>query len=123
MTTGFDYDTVAFDTRDNAIMLFFARTTSDGNIEDYLLLMRSTEDEFGDRVFVEVNEQMLADEESIREATMAGNVLTLSFSRPVAAFDDNAEVVIVFADTADNRAAIEAGALRVLGDRMSGGNA
>lgn len=123
MTTGFDYDTVAFDARDNAIMLFFARTTSDGNIEDYLLLMRPTGDEFGDRVFVEVNEQMLADEESIREATMAGNVLTLSFSRPVAAFDDNAEVVIVYADTADNRAAIEAGALRVLGDRMSGGNA
>ena len=123
MTTGFDFDTVAFDVRDNAIMLFFACTTSDGNIEDYLLLMRPTGDEFGNRVFVEVNEEMLTDEESIKEARMAGNVLTLTFSQPVAAFDDRSEIVIVFTDTADNRAAIEAGALRVLGDGMSGGNA
>ena len=123
MTTSCDYDTVAFDARDNAIMLFFARTTADGNIEDYLLLMRPSGEEFGDRIFVEVNEQMLADEETITEARMAGNVLTLSFNKPVAAFDEQADVVIVFADTADNRAAIEAGALRVLGDRIAGGNA
>ena len=123
MTTGCDYDTVAFDARDNAIMLFFARTSGDGNIEEYLLLMRPSGDEYGDRVFVEVNEQMLADEETITEARMAGNVLTLSFSKPVAVFGDQAEVVVVFADTPDNRAAIEAGALRVLGDRMAGGNA
>ena len=123
MTTGCDYDTVAFDARENAIMLFFARTTGDGNIEDYLLLMRPSGEDFGERLFVEVNEQMLPDEEILREARLAGNVLTLSFSRPVAAFDGQAEVVVVFADTAENRAAIEAGALRVLGDRMAGGNA
>ena len=123
MTTGCDFDTVAFDARDNAIMLFFARTTDDGNIEDYLLLMRPAGAEFGDEVFVEVNEQMLADDETIMEARMAGNVLTLSFNQPVAAFDDQAEVVVVFSDTPENRAAIEAGALRVLGDKMAGGNA
>jgi hypothetical protein len=123
MNTGCDYDTVAFDARDNAIMLFFARTTADGNIEDYLLLMRPSGDEFDDKLFVEVNEQMLADDETITEARMAGNVLTLSFGQPVAAFGGQAEVVVVFADTADNRAAIEAGALRVLGDRMAGGHA
>lgn len=123
MTAGCDFDTVAFDARDNAIMLFFARTTDDGNIEDYLLLMRPAGAEFGDKVFVEVNEQMLADDEAIAEARMAGNVLTLSFNKPVAAFDNQAEVVVVYSDTPENRAAIEAGALRVLGDKMAGGNA
>ena len=123
MTAGCDYDTVAFDARDNAIMLFFARTTDDGNIEDYLLLMRPAGEEFGDKIFVEINEQMLPGEEAIREARLAGNVLTLLFDQPVAAFDNQAEVVVVFADSADNRAAIEAGALRVLGDEMAGGNA
>lgn len=123
MTAGCDYDTVAFDARDNAIMLFFARTTDDGNIEDYLLLMRPAGEESGDKIFVEINEQMLPGEEAIREARLAGNVLTLLFDQPVAAFDDQVEVVVVFADSADNRAAIEAGALRVLGDRMSGGSA
>ena len=40
------YDTVAFDVRDNATMLFFARTSDEGDIQDYLLLMRAVEDEF-----------------------------------------------------------------------------
>jgi len=35
MSTSHHYDTVAFDKRDNATMLFFARTTPGGDIDDY----------------------------------------------------------------------------------------
>ena len=35
------YDTVAFDVRDNAAMLFFAVTEQSGDIRHYLLLMRA----------------------------------------------------------------------------------
>lgn len=46
MSASRHYDTVAFDVRDNATMLFFARTTAEGDIDDYLLLMRTIEDDF-----------------------------------------------------------------------------
>ena len=36
------FDTVAFDVRDNAAMLFFADTDSSGDIKSYLLLMRAS---------------------------------------------------------------------------------
>ena len=38
------YDTVAFDVRQDATMLFFASTTATGDIDDYLLLMRAQGD-------------------------------------------------------------------------------
>ena len=40
------YDTVAFDVRDNATMLFFANTSDDEDISDYLLLMRTIDEDF-----------------------------------------------------------------------------
>ena len=40
------YDTVAFDVKDNATMLFFANTTEEGDISDYLLLMRTVDEYF-----------------------------------------------------------------------------
>ena len=40
MTDSRHYDTVAFDVRENATMLFFARTTRTGDIGDYLLGMQ-----------------------------------------------------------------------------------
>ena len=46
MTESRQYDTVAFDVRDNATMLFFAKTTDAGDINDYLLLMRTVDDDF-----------------------------------------------------------------------------
>ena len=66
------YDTVAFDVRDNASMLFFARTTATGDIEDYLLLMRAEGEEYDDAIYLEINERQFAGHDLIREARMAG---------------------------------------------------
>lgn len=123
MTISRSYDTVAFDTRDDMVLLFFARTDEEGNIEDYLLLMRSSDGEFTGDIFVEINESMFTGEQALREARLAGNVLTLSFGGPVEALDDEAGLVAVYSDTPENRAAIEAGAFRILGDKMAGGSA
>ena len=38
------FDTVVFEERDNARMLFFARTTAAGDIEEYLLLTHAGTD-------------------------------------------------------------------------------
>jgi hypothetical protein len=123
MTASRDYDTVAFDARDNTELLFFARTAEDGNIEDYLLLMRPAGADFSDAVYVEINDQLYSGDDVIVEARMAGNVMTLKFSEAVASLDGDTELVMVFSDTAENRAAIEMGAFRLLGDKLAGGNA
>ncbi len=41
MVASRQYDTVAFDVRDNATRLFFAKNTDEGDIADCLLLMPS----------------------------------------------------------------------------------
>ena len=71
------YDTVAFDVRDNATMLFFARTTAEGDIDDYLLLMRTIEEDFDSSTYIEINEQQFGGHNLIREAALMGNTLTL----------------------------------------------
>ena len=48
------YDTVAFDVRDNATMLFFAKTSAEGEIKDYLLLMRAIEEDFDESFYIEI---------------------------------------------------------------------
>jgi len=117
------YDTVAFDVRDNATMLFFAQTSAAGDIEDYLLLMRAEGEELDGAIFLEINEQQFAGSEMISEARMNGNMLTLIFSSPVAELEEITELALVFDDTAENRTSMEAGAFRVLGEKLSGGNA
>ena len=117
------YDTVAFDVRDDATMLFFARTTDQGDIEDYLLLMRARGEEFGETVLIEVNENLLAGHDLIQEARMAGNMLTLEFSHPVAELDGASEIMLTYDDSPENRSSVENGAFRVLGDTLEGGNA
>jgi hypothetical protein len=77
MSDGRHYDTVAFDVRDNATMLFFARTTAAGDIEDYLLLMRAEGEEFDEAIYIEINENQFAGHDLIQEARMTGNMLTL----------------------------------------------
>ena len=57
MSASRHYDTVAFDVRDNATMLFFARTGEDGEIDDYLLLVRTIDDDFDESMYIEVNER------------------------------------------------------------------
>ena len=117
------YDTVAFDVRDNATMLFFARTTAAGDIEDYLLLMRAEGDGLEDAIFIEVNENQLGGHDLIQEARMSGNMLTLEFAEPVQALDGASEIIVTFDDSPENRISIETGAFRVLGNTLVGGNA
>jgi hypothetical protein len=117
------YDTVAFDVRDNATMLFFARTTAVGDIEDYLLLMRAEGEEFDEAIYIEINENQLAGHDLIQEARMTGNMLTLELREPAAELDGASEIVLTYDDSPENRTNIETGAFRVLGNTLAGGNA
>jgi hypothetical protein len=117
------YDTVAFDVRENATMLFFARTTASGDIEDYLLLMRASGDEAEESLYLEINERQFGGSDLIREARLTGNVLTLELAEPLDALDGATQIVLTYENTAANKASIEAGAFRVLGNTLCGGNA
>lgn len=117
------YDTVAFDVRDNATMLFFARTTPEGDVADYLLLMRTIEEDFDSSTYIEINEKQFGGHNLIREAALVGNTLTLSLHEPAAELGNVTEIALTYADTPENGASIEAGAFRVLGDSLTGGNA
>jgi hypothetical protein len=123
MSDSRNYDTVAFDVRENATMLFFARTTSEGDIDDYLLLMRTIEDDFDSSTYIEINEQQFGGHNLISEAALMGNTLTLHLHEPAAELGGVSEIVLTWADTPENGASIEAGAFRVLGDTMTGGSA
>ena len=117
------YDTVAFDVRDNATMLFFAKTSSESDIEDYLLLLRTVDEEFDESVYIEVNEQQFGGHELLKSAALVGNTLTLRLHEPAAELGNSDEIVLAFAETADNLSALEAGLFRVLGDALEGGHA
>ncbi len=117
------YDTVAFDVRDNATMLFFARTTAAGDIEDYLLLMRAEGDDLDESIYIEINENQFAGHDLIQEARMTGNMLTLELREPFAELDGASEIVLTYDDSPENRTSIETGAFRVLGNTLAGGNA
>ena len=117
------FDTVAFDVRDNASMLFFARTTSDGDIEDYVLIMRAEGESFDDAVYLEINEQQFAGHDLVREARMTGTIITLDLREPADELAGAQEIVLSFDDTDENKSSVEAGAFRVLGNLLAGGNA
>ena len=123
MSTSRQYDTVAFDVRDNATMLFFARTTPEGDIADYLLLMRTIEDDFDESMYIEINEHQFGGHNLIREAVLVGNTLTLKLHEPAEELGGAAEIVLTYADTPENGTSIERGAFRVLGDTLTGGHA
>ncbi|MED5462723.1 MAG: hypothetical protein VYC03_08870 [Pseudomonadota bacterium] len=117
------YDTVAFDVRDNATILFFARTHGQGDIDDYVLFMRTISDEFDAPIFIEVNECQLSGTDLIREVTMTEGMLRIRFREPVGEFGGESEFVLTFDSTDENRLSVETGAFRVLGDKLSGGHA
>jgi hypothetical protein len=123
MAASRQYDTVAFDVRDNTTMLFFAKTTDEGDIADYLLLMRTIEEDFDESIYIEINEQQFGGHNLIREASMTGNVLTLRLHEPAKELDGISDIVLTWADTVENSESIEAGAFRVFGDTLVGGNA
>lgn len=117
------YDTVAFDVRDNATMLFFAKTTDEGDIDDYLLLVRTIEDDFEESMHIEINEQQFGGHDVLKEAKLIGNMLTLTFNGAVKALDGASQLALTFTETQENLNSVEAGAFRVLGDALKGGNA
>ncbi|MGI9221071.1 MAG: hypothetical protein ACR2QS_08565 [Woeseiaceae bacterium] len=123
MTDSRQYDTVAFDVRDNATMLFFAKTTPEGDINDYLLLMRTIEDDFDESMYIEINENQFGGHNLIREAELIGNTLTLTLHEAAQELGGTSKIVLTFADTPENGVSIERGAFRVLGDTLAGGNA
>ena len=123
MTESRQYDTVAFDVRDNATMLFFAKTTDVGDINDYLLLMRTVDEEFDESIYIEINEQQFGGHNLIREAALTGNVLTLLLYEPAEELGGIADIVLTWSDTTENMDSMEMGAFRVLGDTLVGGNA
>lgn len=117
------YDTVAFDVRDNATMLFFAKTSDEGDIQDYVLLMRAIEDDFDESLYIEINEQQFGGHNLLKEARLLGNTLTLVLHEAAEELDDAMEVVLTFEETENNLTSMENGAFRVLGDALVGGNA
>jgi hypothetical protein len=117
------YDTVAFDVRDNATMLFFAKTTGAGDIEDYLLMVRTIEDDFDESMHIEINEKQFGGHDLLSEAELLGNTLTLRFKEAVEALDGASELALTFAETQENLNSLEVGAFRVLGDALKGGHA
>jgi hypothetical protein len=123
MFTTRNYDTVAFDVRENASILFFARTTPTGDIDDYLLLLRAQGEEYDESTYLEINERQYAGHDLIREATLTGNVLTLALRQPATALDGADEIVLTYDETSENRESVEQGALLVLGEMLCGGSA
>jgi hypothetical protein len=117
------YDTVAFDVRENANMLFFAKTTDEGDIRDYLLLMRTIEEDFDESIYIEINEQQFGGHNLIREASLTGNVLTLHLHEPATELGGIADIVLTWTETPENLQSMEVGAFRVLGDTLTGGSA
>lgn len=118
-----NYDTVAFDERENAIMLFFAVTTESGEIEDYLLLMKAQGEGLGEALYIEINERQFAGQDLIKSAQCTDNMLTLDFKEPARELDGAEGIVLTFTQTQENRAAFARGIIDVLGDTLTGGHA
>jgi len=123
MSNSRHYDTVAFDVKDNATMLFFAKTSAAGDIEEYLLLMRAEGEDFDDSIYIEINENQFSGHDLIQEARMTGNMLTLELRDSSAELDGASQIVLTYDDSPENRTSIESGAFRVLGDALAGGHA
>ena len=122
MSDSHHYDTVAFDVRDNATMLFFAQTGEHGDIDRYLLIVRTIEEDFDESLHIEVDDQQFGGKEFLEQARLVGNTLTLVLREPVGALGGS-EFVLSFEETPENLSSIEAGAFRVLGDVLVGGTA
>jgi hypothetical protein len=104
-------------------MLFFAKTSPEGDINDYLLLMRTIEEDFDESMYIEINENQFGGHDLIREAALMGNTLTLTLHEAAEELGGATQIVLTFADTPENGTSIERGAFRVLGDTLTAGRA
>ena len=121
MSKASHFDTVAFDVRDDAAMLFFAVTTDNGDIQNYLLLMRDAGDR-SDSLYIEIDEKQCSGDDVLTDATLTGNLLTLHLGKDGVGTFGEQELVLTFDDNSDNWSAIESGSFRVLGNKLKGGN-
>lgn len=119
MTISRHYDTVSFDVRDRAAMLVFAETSDSGDVSSYLLLMRAISEDFDDTLYLELDEAQVSGDTMLDNAQLAGNRLTLALADGAASEFGDSEVVVTFDDNDRNRAGIAAGALRILGDKLT----
>lgn len=117
------YDTVAFDVRESATMLFFAKTSPDGDIVDYLLLMRAVDDAHKESIYIEINEEQFGGHNLIREAELNSNLLTLRLHQPAENLGGISDIVLTWTNSSENQTSIKVGAFCVLGDSLVGGNA
>ncbi len=122
MSKNHHYDTVAFDVRDNATMLFFAQTGEHGDIDRYFLIVRTIEDDFDETLHIEIDDRQVGGKEFLSQARLVGNTLTLVAREPSDLLGGR-EFVLTFEETPENLASLEAGAFRVLGDVLVGGTA
>ena len=122
MSNNHHYDTVAFDVRDNATMLFFAQTGEHGDIDRYFLIVRTIEDDFDETLHIEIDDRQAGGKEFLSQARLVGNTLTLVAREPSDLLGGR-EFVLTFEETQENLASLEAGAFRVLGDVLVGGTA
>ena len=123
MAVSRQYDTVAFDVRDNEIILFFAKIIDQSDISDYLLLMRNMDEDIKESIYIEINEGQYGGNDLIREAEMTGNVLTLRLFNPAEELDGATDIVLTWIDSPENIESIEAGSLLIFGNILVGGNA
>jgi hypothetical protein len=104
-------------------MLFFANTTKTGDIDEYLLLVRTIEDDFDESMYIEIDDKQFGGHDLLAEAELTGNMLILRFNAAIDALDGASELALTFTETQDNLNSVEVGAFRVLGDALKGGNA
>ena len=115
------FDTIAFDVREEASMLFFAKTTASGEISEYLLVMKAEEDPSAG-VYLELNGEEFSGHDLLSRVTLTDNVLTLDLKEASAYLDGAEQLVVSFDRSPENDASLEHGLMRVLGDLLDGGN-
>jgi hypothetical protein len=85
--------------------------------------MRAVEEDFDESIYIEINENQFGGHNLLSEARMLDNTLTLVLHEPAKELDNATEIVLTFEATESNLTSMEAGAFRVLGDALTGGNA
>lgn len=103
-------------------MLFFARTSPGGDIDDYLLLMRAEGAGIDDALYIEINEGQFAGHDLVQDAQLGESMLIIKLWAPAAELNGASQIVLTYETSAENKASMDSGALRVLADKLCGGH-